>query len=62
MSDQATEDDELRAEVDRLSWRQLTLYDDAGDEVFTMTIGPHGCRWTAAEDAEPLQVSKIEIS
>jgi hypothetical protein len=61
MTDQAVDGDELAAEVDRLSWRQLTLYDESGDEVFTMTIGPHGCRWTAAGGAEPLQVAKIEI-
>jgi hypothetical protein len=62
MSDQAVECDQLRAEVEQLSFRQLTLYDQAGEPVFTMTIGPRGCRWTAAEDAEPLQVSRVEIS
>ncbi len=62
MTEPAAEPDELTAELERLSWRQLTLYDDAGDEVFTMTIGPRRCRWTAAKDAEPLQVSRVEIS
>jgi len=62
MTEQAADPDELKAEVERLSFRQLTLYDEGGEEVFTMTIGPHGCRWTAAEGAEPLQVSKVEIS
>ena len=28
------------AELERLSWRQLTLYGEEGEEVFTMTIGP----------------------
>lgn len=50
------------AELERLSWRQLTLYGEESEEVFTMTIGARGCRWTAAEDAEPLRVGKVEIS
>jgi hypothetical protein len=27
-----------------------------------MTSGPHGSRWTAADGADPLRVSKVEIT
>jgi hypothetical protein len=50
-------------EIERLSLRQLTLYDVAGEEVFTMTIGPRGSRWRAAEN-KPIDtpITRIEIS
>jgi hypothetical protein len=48
------------AEIERLSLRQLTLYDVAGEEVFTMTIGPRSSRWRAAEN-KPIDTPIVRI-